>query len=304
MTASVVNSHTGDVLFNGATDLRTGMGTLEVHQVGSYAVATTRDEGAYGIGPNAETTWFVPGDGSIQVQDLTQFGFAPQELTTQGQRDPRRWSTTVFSVSDGRVLHDGSADGDRLEKAVVYPGGFAAFLASGEDRSGVQFFDMTGHQVGETVPNGSLSDSVPGLPLIQSDGEYSVFSTDGRRLLTVPKGAIYIVDSTLYVNGSGSQAFPEYQQYELPSGSKGPVCGFAMQNFIGTDGATMLFAPNMLNSQVLLSAYDKASCERLWRIPSTGRDERVWRVGGNLIQSSPDGAELVSLVSPGSSPPQ
>lgn len=304
VTALVVDAQTGDVLFNGATDLRTGMGTLEVHQVGIYAVATTHNEGVYGIGAKAETTWFVPGDGSIQVQDLTQYGFAPQELTTQGHRNPRQWSTTVFSVSDGKVLHDGSADGVRLEKTVVYPGGFAAYTRKGDDRRGVQFFDITGHRVGEEVPDGSLSDNTPGLPIIQSDDDYSVFSIDGRRLLAVPRGAIYIADSTLYVNGSGSEAFPEYQQYELPSGAKGPVCGFAMRHFIGTDGATMLFAPNMLNSQVLLSAYDKASCERLWKIPSSGGDERVWRVGGNLIRSSDDGTELTSLVSPGSAPPQ
>lgn len=304
VTATVVNSQSGDVVFDGVTDLRTGLGTLEVHQVGIYAVATTQDEGVYGVGPEAETTWFVPGDGAVQVRDLTQFGFAPQELTTQGHRNPRRWSTTVFSVSDGKVLHDGSADGDRLEKTIVYPGGFAAFVRRDDDGLGVQFFDTTGQRVGETVRDGSLPDDTPGLPVVKSDDEYSVFSIDGHRLVTVPQGAIYVADSTLFVNGSGSQAFPEFQQYELPSGTKGPVCGFAMQNFVGINGTTMLFAPNMHNSQVLLTAYDRTTCERLWKIPSYGGDERVWRVGDILIRSSADGTELTSLVAPAEAPPR
>jgi hypothetical protein len=305
VSASVVDSQSGDVLFDGVTDLRIGMGTLEVHQVGMYAVARSQNEGVYGIGPKAETTWFVPGDGSIQIHDLTQFGLAPQEMTTQGHRNPRRWSTTVFSVSDGTVLHDGSADGDRLEKTVVYPGGFAANVRRDDDRLGVQFFDTAGRRVGETIRDGSLPDETAGLPTIaRSDEEYSVFSVDGQRMLNVPHGGMYIVESTLYVNGSGSQAFPQWQQYDLPSGEKGPVCDFAMQNFIGTDGTTLLFAPNMPNSQVLLSAYDRTSCERLWIIPSPGADARVWRAGKNLIRSSDDGTELTSLAAPGAAQPQ
>ena len=304
VTASVVDSRTGAVTFEGATDLRTGMGRLEVHQVGMYAVARTQDQGVYGIGPRAETTWFVPGDGSIQVNDLTQFGLPPQEITTQGHRNPRLWSTTVFSVKDGKVLHDGSTESDRLEKTLVYPGGFAAHVDRNDDDLGVQFFDSTGNRVGDSVRDGSLPDGTPGLPIVTSDGEYSVFSVDGRRLFNIPRGALYIVDSTLYVNASGSQAFPEWQQYDLPSGKTGPVCDFAMQNFIGFNDTTMLFAPNMPNSQVLLSAYDKNTCERLWKMPSSGADERVWRVGDTLIRSSGDGTELTSLAAPGEAPPR
>ncbi|SUA32452.1 Uncharacterised protein [Mycolicibacterium smegmatis] len=210
----------------------------------------------------------------------------------------------MFSVKDGKVLHDGSTESDRLEKTLVYPGGFAAHVDRNDDDLGVQFFDSTGNRVGDSVRDGSLPDGTPGLPIVTSDGEYSVFSVDGRRLFNIPRGALYIVDSTLYVNASGSQAFPEWQQYDLPSGKTGPVCDFAMQNFIGFNDTTMLFAPNMPNSQVLLSAYDKTTCERLWKMPSSGADERVWRVGDTLIRSSGDGTELTSLAAPGEAPPR
>ncbi|BBZ15149.1 hypothetical protein [Mycobacterium branderi] len=95
VTAWVIDAQTGRVSYTGPTDLRTYSGKLAVHQIGIYAVAMTQFQGVYGIGPKAETTWFIPGDG-----DVDQLYAPPHDtetLTLASQTTPGRGS-------DGRVV--------------------------------------------------------------------------------------------------------------------------------------------------------------------------------------------------------
>jgi hypothetical protein len=113
-TAYVVELPSGALAHSGPTDLRLGLGTLAVVQVGIYAIAETHGQGVYGIGPRAETTWFVPGDGHIQSTTETGFETAPQTLAAQLSADPRAYDMTVFSVSDGNVVKPEIDDGAHL----------------------------------------------------------------------------------------------------------------------------------------------------------------------------------------------
>ena len=61
--AWVIDVPSGRESYSGPTDLRTFGASLRVKQIGIYAVADTSDQGIYGVGAKAETTWFVPGDG-------------------------------------------------------------------------------------------------------------------------------------------------------------------------------------------------------------------------------------------------
>jgi hypothetical protein len=73
----------GAVSFTGPTDLCTYPGRLGVEQVGIYAVAGTTSQGVYGVGPKAEPTWFVPGEGSPDQHDRARSDFETPMLATQ-----------------------------------------------------------------------------------------------------------------------------------------------------------------------------------------------------------------------------
>lgn len=63
----MVDTERGTSIFDGPTELR--ISTCRNHpfvgQSGDYAVATMGGEGAYGVGAQADLTWFVPGDGNL-----------------------------------------------------------------------------------------------------------------------------------------------------------------------------------------------------------------------------------------------
>jgi len=65
--AWVVDMERGAMMYDGPTDLR--ISTTDNHpnlyQVGDYAVAAVTGEGMHGVGPHAELTWFVPGNGIV-----------------------------------------------------------------------------------------------------------------------------------------------------------------------------------------------------------------------------------------------
>src|SRR5215204_295951 len=191
-TAYVIDLQSGAVSYSGPTDLRLGYATLAVKQVGIYAVAETENQGVYGIGVRAQTTWFVPGNGHVQSGPARRFEPVPQTRGTQLSTDPRAYEMTVFSLGDGKVIKPAIDDGAHLGKAEVYPGGFAAEVEVNRKPVGIQFFDDTGRRLGERSVEGSLTASV-GLPIVTSKGQSSVYSPDGHKLSDVPAGAIRLV---------------------------------------------------------------------------------------------------------------
>lgn len=125
-TALVVDSGTGDVLYRGPTDVETASVTLNLERLGPYAVATTPDRGIYGIGSRAETTWFVPGDGSTEAVTTMQLGAGAAVLSSQRGTDPKLSNYSIFSAADGTPVTPDVEPGATLHDPAVYPGGFAA----------------------------------------------------------------------------------------------------------------------------------------------------------------------------------
>jgi hypothetical protein len=297
-TAYVVDAQSGILTFTGTTDLRLGSATLAVEQVGNFVVAKTDNEGIYGIGPRAETTWFVPGDGHVGVGPTPRFEPAVQTLATQLSADPRAYEMTVFSLGDGNVVKPAIDDGAHLGKAEVYPGGFAAEVEVNRKPVGTQFFDDTGKRLSVRSVEGTLTASV-GLPIVTSKGQSSVYSPDGHKLLDIPAGAIRLAGTTLFVNENKSQTFPMWRQYDLKTGAKGPACDFNMSNFLGTNGSVIVFDVTNPEAGLVAKARDLATCDTLWTLPSKVNSfGRVWRINTTLVQLSDDGTELSSLVAP------
>jgi hypothetical protein len=295
-TAYVVDVQSGALSYTGTTDLRLGSATLAVAQVGNIAVAKTDNQGIYGIGPHAETTWFVPGDGLVQPGPTPRFEPVMQTLATQLSADPRAYEMTVFSLDDGKVVKPEMDDGAHLGKAEVYPGGFAAQVEINRKPVGIQFFDDTGKRLSERSVEGSLTASV-GLPIVTSSGQSAIYTPDGRKLLDIPEGAIRLVGTTLFHNENKSQTFPMWRQYDLKTGAKGPACDFDMSNFLGTNGSVIVFDVTNPEAGLAAKGRDLATCDTLWTLPSKVNSfGRVWRINTSLVQLSDDGTELSSLV--------
>ena len=301
-SAAVIDAQSGVMKYRGPTDLRALDGGQSVKQVGIYAVAIEQDQGVFGISPRAETTWFVPGDGSLRGGDRTLSAQSSQTLTSQLEANPRTYISTVFSVADGRVVEPAIDEGYTLGKTAFYPGGFSAEIDDPEGRSaGIGFFDESGNLLGTYEGIAALPDRSFDLPVISPalDDEKIVFSAEGQKLFVTRDGALALVGTTLMVNMTSSQEFPEWQQYNLRDGAAGPVCDFPMDDYVGHHDSTLVFEFSYVRGEVLLAARDLNSCERLWTIPK-GPDslDRIWRIDGTLVQLTNEGTELRSLVSP------
>ena len=130
-TAWVVDARTGAVTYTGPAGVHV-TGDRSVHPVGIYAVATTDGEGVYGVGPSAEPTWFVPGDGRLPGSPTVDLATSPPTQATQGTGDPA-------SEPQGGLL-GGGWFGDHPDlspqrsprSAIVYPGGFAVHVEPAE----------------------------------------------------------------------------------------------------------------------------------------------------------------------------
>ncbi|MCF6389605.1 hypothetical protein L2K20_21755 [Mycobacterium sp. MBM] len=302
-TALVVDSGTGDILYRGPTDIETASVKLNLERLGPYAVATTPGRGIYGIGSRAETTWFIPGGGTPREPSSHRPDPKDPVLSWQPDTNPKVWHATVFSVTDGVVVHPEIESGATIAAPAMYPGGFAANVrrANGEDL-GVMFFDDHGRRISQVAGRVRGGGSLLGLASIAFSGSDTVtlFSPTGGRLLTLPDRAMARVGRTLFLLESGTQTFPEWRQYDLKSGAKGPVCDFRMQHYVGTDGSTLVFDVTNPKAGILARGRDMATCKELWTLPAQPDSlQRIWRVDTNLIQLSADGTELSSLVPPG-----
>lgn len=299
--ATIIDADSGNVIYRGPTDIKANNGSLNLRQLGPYAVATSQDKGIYGIGDRAETTWFVPGDGSLTAVSDARVGMEGSVLSAQRSTNPQRGDSVVFSVADGRPVETDLEKGASLHDPVVYPGGFAANVQS-EDRRylGTYFFDESGRTLAEVDGRlvGSTLIDLPVIALGNSD-EVTVFTPDGVRLLDVADQGLNRVGTTLFHLENGTREFPEWRQYDLKTGAKGPVCDFPMHRLLGTDGSALVFETTNRQAGRLASARDMATCADLWVLPAEPNSlQRIWRIGSNLVQLSADGTELSSLVPP------
>ena len=302
-TARVIAADSGVVSFVGATDLRTSPSALTVRQVGLYAVAETENQGVYGIGPKADTTWFVPGAGSVDQKYARGTDTAQSALASQTAPGGESDGKVAFSLSDGTVI--ATQDGENvLQQIAMYPGGFAAEVAAGDAPETVQFFDETGKRIGDASIRGLLSRDSMELPMISlTSGGWAVYSPGGGQLLEqegdMPAES-RLVGSTFFVKDPGESMDRSWQQYDLVTGAKGNECSYDLgSGYIATDGKVGIFESGNPNVGLITKAFNLRTCEALWSIDSpAGSFRDVWRVNTNLIQLSDDGTELTSLVAP------
>ena len=298
-SAWIINAESGTVTYTGPSDLRISPGKLGVRQVGLYALAGTLGQGVYGIGAKAETTWFVPGKGSVQPR-FSESGTAPQTLATQEAGGDR---TEVFSVVDGTVMTPDVTPGRRTFSAATYPGGFAVEVSADERSStpdGVEFFDETGRRLGAVKDSGFLSPGPADVPIVESSPQSGVFSNRGELLAEIsrfgPGDVAILVGARLLTAVAGSAT----EQYDLATGERGEDCQVYLGGYLATDGKVGIFESGNPNVGRVTKAIDLASCDTLWSIESpVGSFRDVWRVDTTLVQLSDDGTELTSLVAPG-----
>lgn len=300
-TAWVVDTRSGLVTFTGPTDLRTSSGALHVVQAGSYAVAQTTGQGVFGIGPRAETTWFVPGKGQVTTRPSRATNVAPQTLATQAAGGDE---TTVFSLADGKVVTPELDPGLSSASAVVYPGGFAVEVIASQTKStpdAVQFFDSSGKKLGRANTTSFLATWSTDIPIVASAPLSTVFSPAGKKLADIERlesgNEALLIGSTLIADGKSFER--DAQQYDLATGSKGKSCKLTLASYLATDGKVAIFQSSNPGVGLVTKAVDLATCDVLWSIQSPfGSLRDVWRIDTSLVQLSDDGTELTSLVAP------
>jgi hypothetical protein len=299
--AWVVDMERGAMMYDGPTDLRIPPtpNHHEIRQVGNYAVATLSGEGTHGVGPHAELTWFVPGNGIVGPAEDWDRDAAPQSLAVQGGAGS---STTdvVFSVADGKVVKPEVPQGWRFGRAIIYPGGFGyEYSATGDYFSDqVAFFNDSGRELSRPNFKGTLLTGSRDVPMVQTSSNDLVLTLDGRTLLELPKSTampdIRRIGERLFVANEGQQR--SWQQYDLRSGASGKTCEIESlgYSYIASVGDVAVLSGDDTPAQ----GYDLATCDKLWSLPgetqSEGKD--VWKVNTTLIQRTND--ELFSLVAP------
>jgi len=308
-TAWVVNSHSGAVTFNGPTDLNVRPNDLNVAQVGIYAVAESVDEGIYGIGQKADTTWFVPGAGDVTPKylDLFDSGLPPIAFQTTSGRGS--FGKVVFSLVNGRVIKPQLPSGAEQQGTALYHEGFASQIQLSDLNDEIQFFDESGKRTAPRSFTGGWTNAMSyfDLPIIvhpDHDHAWVALTSTGRLVFAAPKDAgspVRIVGSRLIAAASDFST-RGWAQYDLESGTSGKRCTNLDMDagYLGFDGRVAVTSDGNQTVGLDTEATDLDTCERLWVIssaPGSWRD--VWRINTTLVQLSDDGTELMSLVAPG-----
>ena len=293
-TAWVIDGETGEVTYTGPSAVRTITGDLKAAQAGSFLVAATKNQGLYGVGPRAETTWFVPGVGLV--------GSHNDHVAFQGSiRESNAGNATMFSLEDGEVI-DPEFPSTEFRIAEFFDGGFVGQFTGPEEPEFVQFFDNTGKLTSSKRIEGQFVNATANLTGIAEDDTFGVYDSHGTKLLDIDDGrshGIHLIGDTLWVSESDVTQSTVYRPYDMRTGDKGEPCEFDLGvGYLGSDGVVAVRAPVNLKSDLLADAYDLTTCERVWSIPRNGPFGRVTRVGDTLVRVSDDGTEIFSLVSP------
>lgn len=290
-TAWVIDRQTGQMTYTGPTDVRlTSWEKRSARQAGNYLVAVTEKQGIYGVGPQAETTWFVPGAGVVgSHNDDTAF-----------QGTGREDSATMFSLKSGEVIQPQFPDGVGSRGATFFEGGFAEQFTEKPGHDFVQFFDAAGKLTVNKRFDGKLGGTTGNLIGIADSDSYGIYTLQGDKLLDLAGGHLQLIGTTLWVSEKDKVTqSTAFRPYDMRTGDKGEPCEFDLSTgYLGSDGTVAVRAPVNPKSDLLADAWDLSTCERVWSIPRNGPLGRVTRLGDTLVRLSDDGTELYSLVAP------
>lgn len=290
-TAWVIDRQTGQLTYTGPTDVRlTSWEKRSARQAGDYLVAVTEKQGIYGVGPQAETTWFVPGAGVVAEHN--------SDVAFQGTG--REDGVTLFSLADGQVLDPQFPDKTELLNTAFFSGGFAQQFAEKPGHDFVQFFDTAGKLTINKRFDGKLGGTTGNLIGIADSDSYGIYTLQGDKLLELAGGRIQLIGTTLWVSEKDKVTqSTAFRPYDMRTGDKGEPCEFDLSTgYLGSDGTVAVRAPVNPKSDLLADAWDLSTCERVWSIPRNGPLGRVTRLGDTLVRLSDDGTELYSLVAP------
>ncbi len=290
-TAWVIDRQTGQLTYTGPTDVRlTSWEKRSARQAGDYLVAVTEKQGIYGVGPQAETTWFVPGAGVVAEHN--------SDVAFQGTG--REDGVTLFSLADGQVLDPQFPDKTELLNTAFFSGGFAQQFAEKPGHDFVQFFDTAGKLTINKRFDGKLGGTTGNLIGIADSDSYGIYTLQGDKLLDLAGGRIQLIGTTLWVSEKDKVTqSTAFRPYDMRTGDKGEPCEFNLSTgYLGSDGTVAVRAPVNPKSDLLADAWDLSTCERVWSIPRNGPLGRVTRLGDTLVRLSDDGTELYSLVAP------
>lgn len=294
--AWVVNTETGAVMFDGPTELRAyGSGPEpRLSQVGGYVVAAVPDSGVHGVGPHAELTWFVPGDGLLGDSAGPNSDLQPMKFASQGVF---KAPDVVFSVADGVSVKPSAARDASVGGAIVYAGGFGFSYHDQDGTDRVALLDESGRLLAQMA--GDLVNTSPDVPIVEDESQLRVVTITGRQLLEIPKPTLRLyarlIGTTLYV--ASDKRLRSWQQFDLRTGTEGKACDAEglSTSYIGSDGAIAI-----LTGEPSSVAYgmDMATCETAWAMPGTGSPDvtvrEVWRVNTTLLGRGVN--DLFSLV--------
>ncbi|OBF86671.1 hypothetical protein A5791_20580 [Mycobacterium sp. 852002-51163_SCH5372311] len=310
----VIDLDRGAVTFTGRTELypqeQYGPGP-RIRAVGNYRgetrlVAAVKGKGVYGVGPQAELTWFVPGDGEVvlpnylRVGDIPPLTVALQRRTASDRSGPK---DRVFSVIDGKDLTPNPAAGITIDRAAVYNGGFAYHYQEGVS-GGVLFYDTRGREVArqEVGFASPMQDAATPIFVVnpESRPEWMVYTAGGKLLARIPGESVasefQTIGTKLYVRRSLIGPDESWQQWDLPTGRSGPTCKMHLGvAYVASDGNIILTQDTAKNV-----AIDASTCQTLWETPSEPDDSRVviWKVDNGLLQRTRKSDTIVSLRAP------
>lgn len=296
----VVNTANGMLSFDGPTDLQLPptVNHPALYQVGNYVVAAVAGEGIHGVGAHGELTWFVPGSGQLNQSGGWHRDGGPQTLAVQSGQGTSG-GDAVSSVESGHAVTPPVPTGERGGQAVAYPGGFGyEYRGAGGTLPRVAFFDDSGKELGRPDVAGTLRTGSLDLPMVETASDDVVYSLRARKLVEMPASvrnpSARLIGPRLFVSSDESQRW--WQQYDLRTSSKGPLCDIQDLGFgyIGSDGAVAI----TLGSATPAQAVDLSTCRTLWALTGStaSMSKQVWRVDTALLERTND--ELSSLVAP------
>ena len=298
--ASVLDLARGAVISTAPTDLNPWSGASpSVSLVGNYRgqsrlVANVTDSGVYGIGPDAELSWFVPGDGQAFVPDADRVSVIPPlTIAVQGPTlaDP---TFRVFSAVDGKDLTPTAPMGTTLKRAIVYQGGFAYQFEEGPTSAGVLFYNTAGRLVArrqaERYP--ILIDNAA-MPIVLDANVFRVYTADGKLLASIPGESANFqaplfraIGTKLYVFVGYSRG-EHWQRWDLLADRRETTCQFELFDYVASHDQVVL-TEDEFGSYV---ATDTSTCRTLWKTPT--RNGSIEQVGTGLVRQTSN--EIVSL---------